>query len=173
MSDLIKAVCQRLSGHGGVIGSVVRLDTQYGGDRTDGLITRVHAVNGMLGIENVSEFVDSTLPPVGKVRVAALDGENSDPADGLMLGDGVRASSLWGNLTYQLAGAEGYRRVENADKTHVAPSAETIRELFGGESALIMFDCATSSDQRLGVDAPWELRRGGTRAFLKICGGGG
>jgi hypothetical protein len=50
-----------------------------------------------------------------------------------MLGDGLRAYNLWGDLAYQLAGAKGYRRVENADKTHVAPGTETIRELFGGK----------------------------------------
>jgi hypothetical protein len=40
----------------------------------------------------------------------------------------------------QLAGPEGYRRVENSDRKHVVPGAETIRELFGGEPALIMID---------------------------------
>jgi L-alanine-DL-glutamate epimerase-like enolase superfamily enzyme len=62
------------------------------------------------------------------------------PADSLTLGDGLRAYSLWGDLAYQLAGPEGYRRVENSDREHVAPGAETIRDLFGGEPALIMID---------------------------------
>jgi hypothetical protein len=48
----------------------------------------------MVGVGNVAEFVDPALLPKGKVRVAALDGENSDPADGLTLGDGLRAYSL-------------------------------------------------------------------------------
>ena len=140
MKELLKAVCQRLSGEGGEIGSLFRLDTQYGGGKTHGLIALVHAVNGMKGVKNVAEFVDPSLLPKGKVRVAALDGENSDPADGLTLEDGLRAYSLWGDLAYQLAGPEGYRRVENSDKKHVAPGAETIRELFGGEPTLIMID---------------------------------
>jgi hypothetical protein len=40
----------------------------------------------------------------------------------------------------QLAGPEGYRRVENSDRKHVAPGAEPIRELFGSEPMLIMID---------------------------------
>ena len=49
--------------------------------------------------------------------------------------------SAWASrLAYLLAGAEGYRRVEKSDKRHVAPGAETIRELFGGEPTLIMID---------------------------------
>jgi hypothetical protein len=54
--------------------------------------------------------------------VAALDGENSDPADGLTLGDDLPAYSLWGDLAYQLAGPEGYGRVENSDRKHGAPA---------------------------------------------------
>jgi hypothetical protein len=40
----------------------------------------------------------------------------------------------------RLAGPEGYRQVENSDRKHVAPGAETIRDLFGGKPALIMID---------------------------------
>ena len=47
MKALPKAVCQRLSGQGREVGSVFRLDTWYDGGKTHGLITLVHAVNGM------------------------------------------------------------------------------------------------------------------------------
>lgn len=140
MKDLLKAVCKRLSGQGGEIASIIRLDTQYGGGKTHGLIALTHAVRGMKGVENVKEFIDPALLPKQEVRVAALDGENADPADGLTLEGNVRAYSLWGELAYRVAGLEGYRRVENADKKHTAPGAETIRELFGGKPTLIMLD---------------------------------
>lgn len=81
MNKLLKPVCQRLTGRNGEIGSVFRRDTQYGDGKTHGLIALVHAVKGMVGVENVSEFVDPALLPEGKVRAVALDGENSDPAD--------------------------------------------------------------------------------------------
>src|SRR5215207_1831355 len=120
MKELLKAVCLRLSGKGGEVGSVFRLDTQYGGGKTHGLIALVHAVKGMPGVGNVAEFVDPALLPKGKVRVAALNGENSDPADGLTLEGDLRAFSLWGDLAYRLAGAEGYRRVQESDRKHIA-----------------------------------------------------
>ena len=75
----------------------------------------------MNGVENVDEFVDIALLPMSPVRVAALDGENSDPADGLTLEQDLRARTLWGELAYRLAGAEGYRRVQESDERHVAP----------------------------------------------------
>jgi predicted AAA+ superfamily ATPase len=107
MRELLRAVCQRLSGRGGEVASLLRLDTQYGGGKTHGLIALIHAVRGMEGVADIAEFVDPALLPRGAVRFAALDGEVSDPANGLTLGDGLRAYSFWGDLAYQLAGAEG------------------------------------------------------------------
>ena len=114
MHQLLKAVLTRLSGKGGEISSIIRLDTQYGGGKTHGLIALVHAVRGMKGVNNIAEFVDPDLLPKGEVRVAALDGENSDPANGLTLDPGLRARTLWGELAYRLGGAEGFRPLVHA-----------------------------------------------------------
>lgn len=140
LKTLLKAVCLRLSGAGGEVASIIRLHTQYGGGKTHGLIALVHAVNGMKGVSNVEDFIDPSLLPAGRARVAALDGENTDPANGLTLEGDLRAYTLWGELAYRLAGRAGYERVAESDKTHVAPGATTIAELFGGEPTLIMLD---------------------------------
>ena len=140
LRSLLETVCKRLSGAGGEMNSVIRLDTQYGGGKTHGLIALVHAVNGMKGVQDPEEFVDPAFLPKGKVRIAALDGENSDPANGLRLGDDVLARSLWGEMAYRLAGRDGFERVHKSDETHVAPGADTIIELFGGEPTLILVD---------------------------------
>jgi len=139
LKTLLSAVCERLNGQNSMA-SIIRLTTQFGGGKTHALIALVHAVKGMHGVENVGEFVDPALLPKGKVRVAALDGDNSDPANGLTLEPGLFAYTLWGELAYRLAGRDGYERVRNSDERHVAPGAETLRELFGGEPVLIMLD---------------------------------
>ena len=140
IKQLLATVCQRLTDAGGELNSVIRLDTQFGGGKTHGLISLVHAVRGMEGVEHAAEFVDPDLIPKGKVRIAAIDGENSDPANGLTLESGLRAHSLWGEMAYRLAGREGYERVRKSDEKHVAPGTETIIELFGGEPSLILID---------------------------------
>ena len=140
MKALLNAVCKRISGVGGEVASIVRLQTQYGGGKTHLLIALIHAVGGMRGVPNPTEFVDPAILPKGKVRLAALDGENSDPADGLTLEPDLRAYSLWGELAYRLAGRAGYERVRESDRKHVAPGADTLRELFGGEPTLILVD---------------------------------
>ena len=85
MKELLKAVCLRLSGHGGEVSSIIRLGTQYGGGKTHSLIALVHAVRGMKGVPTPETFVEPAILPSGAIRIAALDGENADPANGLTL----------------------------------------------------------------------------------------
>ena len=140
MKELLKAVCLRLSGKGGEVSSIIRLGTQYGGGKTHSLIALVHAVRGMKGVPTPETFVDPSILPTGTIRIAALDGENADPANGLTLEPGLLARSLWGEMAYRLAGRAGYERVRASDERHIAPGADTIRELFGGEPTLILLD---------------------------------
>jgi hypothetical protein len=140
LQNLLTNVCARLSGTGGEAASIFRLDTSYGGGKTHGLIALVHAANGMQGVSNVGEFIDPVLVPKSKVRVAAFDGENADPANGRSMGDGVFAHTPWGEIAYGLAGKAGYSRLRRSDEQMVAPGAETIAELFGNEPTLILLD---------------------------------
>jgi predicted AAA+ superfamily ATPase len=125
LRDLLRSVLARLSGSEAEIGSVFRLHTNFGGGKTHGLIALVHAARGMEGVAEVREFVDPALVPRGKVRMAAFDGENADPANGRPLTDGVRAFTPWGEIAYALAGPEGFERVRRSDERQVAPGADT------------------------------------------------
>ena len=140
LKNLLANVCRRLSGAGGEVAAIFRLDTAYGGGKTHGLIALAHAAKSLSGVPNISEFLDANLLPSGSVRIAAFDGENADPANGRAMGDGVLAYTPWGEIAYALAGKEGYERIRRSDETGIAPGAETLRQLFGGEPALILLD---------------------------------
>ena len=140
LKNLLANVCRRLSGAGGEAAAIFRLDTSYGGGKTHGLIALAHAARGLPRVAGMDEFIDVSLLPRGPVRLAAFDGENADPANGRTMGGGVRAHTPWGELAYALAGAAGYDRVRNSDTGGVAPGADTLRELFGGEPTLILLD---------------------------------
>jgi len=141
LRDLCGNVCRRLLGDGSHAGAIFRLHTNYGGGKTHLLIALVHIVlSKMEGVPHAEEFVSPDVVPRGRVRVAAFDGENADPANGRRLGEGVRAFTPWGEIAYLLAGREGYERVRRSDEEGVAPGSQTIRELFGGEPALILLD---------------------------------
>ena len=137
---LLKNVCQRLSDAGGSVSAIFRLDTSYGGGKTHGLIALAHAARGMQGVANIADFIDPALLPTGKVRIAAFDGENADPANGRKMAEGVLAHTPWGEIAYELAGVAGFERVRKSDEQRVAPGAETLRELFGGDPTLILLD---------------------------------
>ena len=140
LKNLLANVCRRLTGAGGEVASIFRLDTAYGGGKTHGLIALAHAARGLTEVPNVAEFIDPSLIPAGPVRVAAFDGENADPANGRSMGNGVLAFTPWGEIAFALAGKDGYARVRASDENRVAPGAETLRELFGGEPTLILLD---------------------------------
>ena len=140
LKNLLSNVCRRLTGAGGEVAAIFRLDTSYGGGKTHGLIALTHAARGVRSVPNIAEFIDPSLLPGGTVRVAAFDGENADPANGRAMSDGVLAYTPWGEIACALAGKEGYERVRKSDETRIAPGAETLRELFGGEPTLILLD---------------------------------
>ena len=87
LKNLLANVSRRLTGAGGEVASIFRLDTSYGGGKTHGLIALCHAARGMEGVPNISEFIDPSLLPACHVRIAAFDGENADPANGRSMGD--------------------------------------------------------------------------------------
>src|SRR5262245_28733477 len=140
LQNLLRNVLARLIGDASAAAAIFRLDTSYGGGKTHGLIALTHAANGMKGVTNIAEFIDPKLIPKTKIRIAAFDGENADPANGRSMGDGVLAHTPWGELAYSLAGKTGYERIRKSDETHTAPGAETLAELFGGEPSLILLD---------------------------------
>ena len=140
LKSLLANVCGRLSGRGGSVAAIFRLDTSFGGGKTHGLIALVHAARGMQGVTNPGEFIDPDLIPSGEVRVAAFDGENADPANGRRMDDDIFAYTPWGEIAFALAGRTGFERVRRSDEQGIAPGAETIAELFGDQPALILLD---------------------------------
>lgn len=140
LKDLLRNVCLRLTGSPHQVASIFRLDTNYGGGKTHALIALTHAIKGMAGVPNATEFLDPALLPTAKVRIAAFDGENADPLNGRPLESDLRAYTPWGEIAYALAGRDGYERVRRSDEQGGAPGAATLQELFGGEPTLILMD---------------------------------
>ncbi|MYF35370.1 MAG: ATP-binding protein [Synechococcus sp. SB0678_bin_12] len=141
LKDLIQAVVGRLSGADNQLGSILRLDTSYGGGKTHALIGLNHILTAPRQIPNLEEFVDPTALPSQPVTVAVFDGENADPMNGRRMEGDILATTPWGELAVQLAGRSGYGRIRNSDQLGAAPpGAETLRELMGERPVLILMD---------------------------------
>lgn len=114
------------------------LDTSFGGGKTHALIALLHAAKSPPP-DIMSEFVDPSLLPGERVRIAVFDGQNADISSGHGIGDGIRARTPWGEIAYGLAGRDGYRRVDdNVDGS--SPGADTLKELIGDGPTLILLD---------------------------------
>jgi predicted AAA+ superfamily ATPase len=140
LKNLLRNVLARLTGDPSAAACIFRLDTSYGAGKTHGLIALTHAANGMKGVADIAEFIDAKFVPTSKIRIAAFDGENADPANGRSMEGGILAHTPWGELACSLAGKAGYERVRKSDESHTAPGAETLAELFGGEPCIILLD---------------------------------
>lgn len=138
LKELLSQVLGRLSGHGSS-SAVFRLDTSFGGGKTHGLIALIHGAREGASIQNMGEFVSLPSMPTD-TSVAAFDGEASDPSNGRTMGNGIRAFTPWGEIAYQIGGAAGYEVVRKSDEMRRAPGADTLAEVFGDRTVLVVLD---------------------------------
>ena len=136
IKDLLHHVLARLKGESS--SAIFWLNTSFGGGKTHSLIALLHAAKSPT-LDTMSEFVDPSLLPRERVRIAIFDGQNADPSSGHSIGDGIRARTPWGEIAYGLAGRDGYRRVDD-DIQSSSPGANTLKELIGDRPALILLD---------------------------------
>jgi predicted AAA+ superfamily ATPase len=135
---------RRLSGNGG--DPVVQLQTSFGGGKTHSMLAMYHLCDGKIGLSQI---------PDGE-KIAKLAGSNvedrTDARRAVIVGTAFSATeprrhktlttrTLWGEIAYQLGGAEGYKLVEQADLAGVAPGSDTLVQLLEQHGpALIIID---------------------------------
>lgn len=136
MRALLEDVLGALAGQGG--DRVLQLRTPFGGGKTHSLLALYHLVTGrdrLAGLEDIE-----SLPSPGPVRVAVLSGVDLDPSSPRSH-DGVVAHTLWGELAWQLGGAEVYELLRAQDERGQAPGKDVLARLFPvEEAALLLLD---------------------------------
>ncbi|HMS73515.1 MAG TPA: DUF499 domain-containing protein, partial [Baekduia sp.] len=141
LRDLLLNATRRLRGEGG--DPVVQLQTNFGGGKTHSLIALFHLAAG---------YEPATLPGVGQMlaesgvgappegRRAVLVGQMINPGAPSEKTDGTKVNTLWGELAWQLGGAEGYAVVRQADEARVNPGDGLIELLERYAPCLILID---------------------------------
>jgi len=141
LQELLTTGLERLTGKGGA--PVVELQTTFGGGKTHSLLALYHAFSGvdatgLAGLEPILERVDVEAFP--KAANAVLVGTALAPAKTHEKEDGTVVHTLWGELAWQLGGAEGYKFVAESDKAGTNPG-DALRELFARYApCLILID---------------------------------
>jgi len=120
----------RLTSQGG--DPVVQLQTAFGGGKTHSMLALYHLCSGGIqlsdfpGGERLGQRIGHVdLPEANR---AVLVGTALDPAKPRQYPD-VTVHTLWGELAYQLGGAEGYALVAQADQKGVSPNSNTLTDL--------------------------------------------
>lgn len=141
LRHLLTGALRRLSGGGG--DPVVKLQTNFGGGKTHSMLALYHLVSGtaaadLPGIDPVLEAAGVAQPP--RARRAVLVGTALSPGQPGHKPDGTVVNTLWGELAWQLGGAEGYGLVAESDRAGTNPG-EALRTLFQRHApCLILID---------------------------------
>jgi len=130
MRLLLDSVIKRLAGKGG--DPVIQLQTAFGGGKTHTMLAVYHLAKGETPVSDMpglSTILDASgITELPRARAAVLDGIKSSPNQPVAR-EGLTIRTLWGDLAWQLGGAEGYALVADADASGTSPGKAVLEEL--------------------------------------------
>lgn len=141
LSDLIGRAVRRLSGDDNAP-PVINLQTNFGGGKTHSMLALWHVAAG-LPIGQFPQETQDLLTANGysgaTVNRVAIVGNHFSPS-GVTKDDGTHVNTIWGELAWQLGGAEAYALVAKADADRTHPG-EALHELLARYApAVILID---------------------------------
>ena len=146
LKDLSTQVVRRLSGVKVETSAVFNLSTQFGGGKTHALTLLYHLAthgaeaNDWKGVRDILR--NGSVRSVPKSATAVFVGTEFDSITGRGGNDGTPLRKTpWGEIAFQLGGADAFRLVEEHEKALTAPGGDVIeRMLPTGMPALVLVD---------------------------------
>lgn len=131
LSTLLVSAAKRLSGQSG--DPVVELQTNFGGGKTHSMLALYHMAGDtptedLPGLDQLLADKEVSVPK--KINRAVLVGTSRGPQDVLSVVGGTTIKTTWGELAWQLGGAEGFAMVAENDERGIAPGSNLLEELF-------------------------------------------
>jgi uncharacterized protein len=130
MGKLLTQVVQRLNGNGGE--PVIQLQTSFGGGKTHTMLAVYHLANRQCALGDLSGIQalldDSGVMDIPTANVAVLDGTAHAPGQAWKQGK-QEIRTLWGEMAWQLGGAEAFALVQEADGNGTSPGKDVLRTL--------------------------------------------
>lgn len=142
LSTLLIGAAKRLSGTGG--DPVVELQTNFGGGKTHSMLALYHMagqtpVQDLSGLDQLLE--KNGLTVAKDIRRAVLVGTSRGPQDVLAAEGDRKIRTTWGELAWQLGGAEAFDMVAENDASGIAPGSNLLEALFKKHApCLILID---------------------------------
>ena len=139
MRLLLDSVVKRLAGQGG--DPVIQLQTAFGGGKTHTMLAVYHLARSEASasdLPGVAPILDAAgITELPRARVAVLDGVQSSPNQPVQRG-ALSIRTLWGELAWQLGGAEGYALVADADASGTSPGKAVLQELLARHAPCVI-----------------------------------
>jgi predicted AAA+ superfamily ATPase len=131
LSALLVGAAKRLSGSGG--DPVVELQTNFGGGKTHSMLALYHMagptpVQDLSGLDQLLEKHELTVPKA--IKRAVLVGTSRGPQDVLNAEGGRKIRTTWGELAWQLGGAEAFDMIAENDANGIAPGSHLLETIF-------------------------------------------
>ena len=131
LSSLLIGATKRLSGEGG--DPVVELQTNFGGGKTHSMLALYHMVGGtpvedLPGLDQLLSKNELTVPK--KINRAVLVGTSRGPQDVISLEGGRTIRTTWGELAWQLGGADVFDMIAEQDARGIAPGSDMLEAIF-------------------------------------------
>lgn len=132
LRDLLQQAAGRVSGAGDG-DPVINLQTTFGGGKTHSMLAVWHLFSGVHPQE-LPDDIQDILTQAGagnaplRVNRAAVVGNELSPGQPSVKPDGTEVRTMWGELAWQLGGAEGHAMVAGADATATNPGS-ALRDL--------------------------------------------
>jgi hypothetical protein len=139
LKTVLDEVFRRISGDNNVP-AIHRLETAFGGGKTHALIAMAHlGFKGRELAQVAAEVVsEEILHPAGDVKVVGIPGEElpvHKPS-----GTKLSPYTLWGEIAFQVGGAELYESLGESVTSYGAPGRDYFEAVFGGRKVLVMLD---------------------------------
>jgi len=142
LRQLLAQAVERLTGQGG--SPVVDLQTSFGGGKTHSMIALYHLCSGTAVStfpQEVQDLVAGVSPSgMPTVRRAVLVGHRISPGQPSVKDDGTVVRTMWGELAWQLGGADSFALVADADRTSTNPGDALRLVLKQAGPCLILID---------------------------------
>jgi uncharacterized protein len=131
LSSLLVGAAKRLSGSGG--DPVVELQTNFGGGKTHSMLALYHMagpapVQDLSGLDRLLDENGLTVP--SGINRAVLVGTSRGPQDVLNADGGRKIRTTWGELAWQLGGAEAFDMIAENDANGIAPGSHVLEAIF-------------------------------------------
>ncbi|MFN3946071.1 MAG: DUF499 domain-containing protein [Allosphingosinicella sp.] len=131
LSSLLVGAAKRLSGRGG--DPVVELQTNFGGGKTHSMLALYHMagpapVQDLSGLDRLLDENGLSVP--SGINRAVLVGTSRGPQDVLNADGGRKIRTTWGELAWQLGGAEAFNMIAENDANGIAPGSHLLEAIF-------------------------------------------